>query len=463
MRMVANLVLTVSDLDVFFSILFMEELHDCWQYGQAFVFLFFFIVLGWFTYFWGVCYFGPKQRLRCMFLVKERMHSHPEEFRSTTVKEYKGSFILRDHRNFNSPDAKQVRVNHTFLARPEWYNTSRNATYADEVDEIRSFDEYNQLSEEHVKEFRLGMEMWGLLHVWQAVSISNARNCVDWYQGVPVVRLARYGFMAQPSPHDLAGLLNANAAYGFCVGITELFASIFMVSKYGAKTLRVIPLVLSAVSFTLCMANVIGDFPALLEEVQAEFDAHEKIKLENKVHRLNKLADIESKRRQQDQQIDAEYALKAKSNSDNPGILADKHQVAYDQARRKMSHSYEKALQAVDNEEIRLLEIQISGWRRKLQAEKDLLSGKTVVHNASANGGAVAWTRLTEKIEEWYKNEMEKLEDNVGDPGFAKSVKALEKERQKKMDAILGDNQNSSDDEDTEEQVATCSASQEPV
>merc|ERR1712232_450393 len=82
---------------------------------------------------------------------------------------------------------------------------------------------------EALQDFASAMSAFGLDHVWSAVRANNAQNCLEANQGMPILRLARYGFMSQPQPGDLAGLLNANGLYSFATGIAQLVASILMI------------------------------------------------------------------------------------------------------------------------------------------------------------------------------------------------------------------------------------------
>merc|ERR1712038_686969 len=74
------------------------------------------------------------------------------------------------------------------------------------------------------------------------------------------------------TPRDLAGILNANAAYTFCLGIQQLGFGGFMATSSGwpLPIEQLIPLSISSVSLILSMCNVFLDFSQMLTEIEHE-------------------------------------------------------------------------------------------------------------------------------------------------------------------------------------------------
>merc|ERR1712217_445313 len=101
-----------------------------------------------------------------------------------------------------------------------------------------------------VLEFESGMAAYKLQFVWDAVVAKNAWNCAELKHGLPFFRLARFGFMAQPTAKDLAGILNTNAMYSFCTGVTQLVLGAIYFWTYGFSFYTVLPL--SITVFSLC-------------------------------------------------------------------------------------------------------------------------------------------------------------------------------------------------------------------
>jgi len=69
--------------------------------------------------------------------------------------------------------------------------------------------------------------------------IKNAKNCTELQHSVPFLRLARFGFVAEPTPRDLGCILNASALYTFCTGIFQLVYGTIIMAVQGEVTLEV--------------------------------------------------------------------------------------------------------------------------------------------------------------------------------------------------------------------------------
>jgi len=109
-------------------------------------------------------------------------------------------------------------------------------------------------------------------HMWIMAQNKNMFNCMDMLHGLPLLRLARYGFMSVPLPTDFGGLLNANALYSFTTGIPQLIISILIAAMDVAPldATILLPLGISSASLVLSLANVLFNFPGTLAEVEGE-------------------------------------------------------------------------------------------------------------------------------------------------------------------------------------------------
>jgi len=445
LRLVTNLVLTISDLDVFFSVLFLKELQGCWKYGLQYAFLFVLIVFGWFTYLLAVCYFGPRQRFEVMKLVCDRMEKYPQEFTTPCFNEVDGRIVARSSSNFKEGVPHRVDFG-DFLSPVQEPQSSANK-FQDFTFQLLLDDE-DSSQKEKCDQFRLAMEKWGLAHVWGALAMSNAKKCLEVYHGTPFIRIAKYGFNPQPTVADLGGLLNANAVYSFATGIIQLISSVLMITNFGSTILRTIPAILSGVSFILCMANVIGDFPAKLEAIEMEEEQYKRIIAENGKKRLAEITANETRCTHLEEQIEKEYASKALRNSG--GQLTAAQEQMRETALGKVMVQREKGRTDADRKEMRLLEIEIEGWRQKLQNERDLIAGRKVVEQLHEGSEADNLRRLNRKLEMWYENEMNKLEEFIGTDQFVSKIEELRKRKEQQHGAIFGS--------DSVINIATCDA-----
>merc|ERR1719330_2207413 len=124
---------------------------------------------------------------------------------------------------------------------------------------------------EGLKRFQVGLSSWGLAHMWNSAEIKNAFNCVEMEHSMPFYRLARFGFVAVPTPKDLGSILNANALYTFCSGVFQLAIGTLVLNLTGQWDLGfLMPLAVSSVSMMLTLANIFLDFSAILVQLEGE-------------------------------------------------------------------------------------------------------------------------------------------------------------------------------------------------
>merc|ERR1719336_1917591 len=137
---------------------------------------------------------------------------------------------------------KGVMVNGASKLSP---NAGRNQT-----ETFASLEKKND--RDSLNAFKNGMGEWGLLHVWNYLDAKNAKNTTEIKHGTPFLRLARFGFMAEPTPKDLGSILNANAMYTFSTGIFQLMLGVLLVVMAGSWRLQMLlPLGVSGTSFVL--------------------------------------------------------------------------------------------------------------------------------------------------------------------------------------------------------------------
>jgi len=246
-RLATNAVLMISDLDVVFSGLFMKELLSM---GGINIYFFGVVVVGICTYLAGVLWFGPQQKYHAMTECMNMMESQPQLFE---IELKKGSAT-------EAPVTK--RLNRT---DPYMHPNGKDARNIQSFQDIASVFEDRNLTA-----FRSGMTSYGKSHVWTAVNAQNARNCCDMVHGTPFLRLARFGFFAEPSPQDLGCILNANALYTFTTGIPQIAFGVMIITTQDLTINVLLPLGVSSASFFLSLVNIFCNFAAILSELNDE-------------------------------------------------------------------------------------------------------------------------------------------------------------------------------------------------
>merc|ERR1712050_148262 len=118
--------------------------------------------------------------------------------------------------------------------------------------------------------FQQRLSNWGLIHLWTAAEAKNAKNCCERKHGVPFYRLARLGFMADPTPKDLGGILNCNALYSFTTGIIQLLFGSILMYEQGFMFQIIVPLSISGTSLALSVLNIYYNFSAVCMQIEGE-------------------------------------------------------------------------------------------------------------------------------------------------------------------------------------------------
>merc|ERR1719284_2008673 len=112
----------------------------------------------------------------------------------------------------------------------------------------KTFKACTEVGNEDLDGFQQGLSNWGLFHMWTAAEVKNAKNCCERKHGVPFYRLARLGFMSDPTPKDLSGILNCNALYSFTTGTIQIVFGALLMYEEGFDFQIIVPLSISGAS-----------------------------------------------------------------------------------------------------------------------------------------------------------------------------------------------------------------------
>lgn len=355
LRCVTNVVLLISDVDVFFSFIFMKELAIR---GGIYLAATFLVIGGVLVYFSGVLYFGPRQKNKVGKIVKKMMQSSPREFYS---------------KDFEVP----VTLDST--TKP-----GSGASYGAK--------RIAELTEDDSEEFEEAMAAYGLSALWDAAKSANAKNSCELKHGVPFFRLARFGFMSQPDPQDLGGILNANALYTFATGFIQLAMGGVMLALPDPEKLTngsnitdtsdpgqidqvprvsiwtLIPFTVTSVSFILSLCNMFFDFAGILSEMSMESRMADRIKTKNIKVENDRKAEAERALDDQMERIGAKFA-----NLEGADALLQKQA-----EERTANETYAMKVEQINKNSLQQLDIELTSYRQRLEMTKKLLNGRAV-------------------------------------------------------------------------------------
>lgn len=399
-RAVTNVVLMISDLDIIFSFLFAVQvmnLDGLLRFGVIVH------LVGVLTYLVGALYFGPRQKYRVVKMVREMMMKHPREFRSD-----KGT----------SP----TTVGMDSLLAP---NALRGPRFGDLTDDQEGFDQ-----------FKAGMAEWGLIHMWNYCEIKNAKNTTEVKHGVPFFRLARFGFMPEPSPKDLGCILNANALYTFCTGTFQLvFGAIIMAMQREVKLEIVLPLGVSGVSFLLSVANVAMDFSGILTAIEGERRLTEQVLQASDNERLAQRGRVEQRRDAELEELETKFK----------GRTGAADLVEKSKSKKEAMTRYQINVKEIEAQNLTLLEMELCQYRRRLESIKAVESGKSTYQpEAETLGSLQEFERATvplkknkERIEQHAAAQLNDLDPTCmsGDE-YKRAVAQIQDDKMVKLQAI---------------------------
>jgi len=400
-RAVTLCVLLASDLDVIFSVMFLTALHqsDGMENSQ---FFFGAVVVGLVTYFGGIALVAPKQKFKVVSLVQEQMRNSPNEFRL--------------------PNGELVTL--ASLVNPR-----------DKMNKM-TFDNL-QGDAEGVSQCATGMANYGLTHIWSACVIKNAKNECEWFHGIPFYRTASFGFMAEPTPRQLGGILNANALYSLCCGALQLaFGTVIMIQG-NRSSLVLIPFCISAFSLVLSIFNVAFDFSALLAQIDCEQRISDKIQRESEKDLQKAKDELKADFEAQVRNIKRQMS----SSMGSAGFVEGqkKENEALTMFQLKMKDLDDRAVETLRNELIQ--------YRRRVESIRAAMAGRQTSVDVENGGGAIDEYRESAAVLEQQKQEINKMAGeamaalkldmaSMSAEAYEEKVNQIQKDKRKRMDVI---------------------------
>lgn len=215
-------------------------------------------------------------------------------------------------------------------------------------------------------EMRLALSRYKLSHVWTFADRSNSLNTCEIKHGTPFLRLARFGFMAQPTPRDLGGILNANALYSFCTGIFQLaIGSLILAETSNRDMFILLPFGISACSFVLSACNMLLDFSGILYEIQNE-----------RMMAAEILDTLESQRKEEKEEIDKTFKEKtAEVEAQFLGKMEVTEIHEKTEKLNELSRSHQLALHEAEHRNREKLGLEITMYRQRLAFTKKATAG----------------------------------------------------------------------------------------
>jgi len=437
-RIVTNVVLMVSDADFIFSLLFMFSLFQTGQEDAMYLFFLMVVVLGVLVYFLGAVCIAPRQKHVIAKLVMKFLTDNPTE---CIAKDWykNGASFKQVEPGHLVPDGMEVTICRASPVYPQNDGSQRNPKICD----LDLSDPINR------EALRLGLAQWGLGEIWDAQERKNAWNCAEIKHGIPFFRLARFGFMSQPTPRDLGSILNMNALYSFATGAVQLiFGSVLLVTKFtsGDATptsqimMIVIPLGISTISLVLSIFNVVFDFAGKLADTECEKRMSDAILQKSAVELKNNKKKQERDHKRAIQKVEQDFREKLKVDPDSI-----KHGLWKDTEIQRLTQQYAMDTRTLDERNLTILEIELNGYRRKKNRVHQILMGKTVEVESQGKVDALqnameikeVHQRIENQITAWYRDGLAALADELADglsaTEYQRKSEALSAEHESKM------------------------------
>jgi hypothetical protein len=389
------IVLMISDIDICFSVLFAVQvlnLEGFWRYGAAIH------GIGILTYAAGVLVFGPRQKLAVVKMVKEIITRHQEQ-------------CLKPDNNPLTLNDKVGSIAHvTFAAL--------------------------QANEEDYEICKQGLANYNLMQLWAYCEAKNAKNTTERKHGVPFFRVARFGFVSEPTPKDLACILNANTLYTVSTGTWQLVFGAIVIALLGELRLKIlIPLGVSAISFLLTVCNVVMDFGHVLSIIEGERLVRERQMQKSESERVKAKDDVTKKRDQQLKKIDRDFQKRTGASD-----LVEKGKIEND-----VMNQYHLAIQVIEDRNLDILECEVMNYRERLHRVKMIDGGK--MHKSEKNDRENAVQEFREKlkpleeakrqIDEHADKQMSEVDPNAGTPEeFEAKMEKISSDRTKRLKVI---------------------------
>lgn len=346
-RIVTNVVLFISDIDIIFSCLFARQLFII---GGIYTFFLAVMGVGLLTYTAGIGYFGPRNKFSTVKQLLKMMSKQPQLFDGR----------IPDPRG--SGPGTQIMVTEDSDLDPA--NAARTGRHS----EGNTFKALQPDAEGYDK-MRLALSRYKLSHLWTFADRSNSLNTCEIKHGTPFLRLARFGFMSQPTPRDLGGILNANALYSFCTGIFQLaIGSLILAETSNRDMFILLPFGISACSFVLSACNMLLDFSGILYEIESERRMAAEI-----------LDALESERKEEKELIEKTFKGKeTKIEEEFAGKMEVTEIHEKSEKLNELSRSHQLALHEAENRNREKLGLEMSMYRERLAFTKKATSGAGV-------------------------------------------------------------------------------------
>lgn len=303
-------------------------------------YFFFTIMVGLVTYFVAICVVGPRNKFTTPKTVIKMMTTCREQFRFVD-----GPVDGKDYLDENMPCMKGQSRRATFKSLPR--------------------------DSDGISQFKVGLASYGkeFLAIWAYADAQNSWNVCEMKHGMPFFRLAKFGFMAAPSPSDLAGILNANACYTFSTGLLQLGFGGYMASLDWPPQLEIIlPLSVSLSSFILSALNLVLNFSAILYEISYEQRLVDEIEASSQV-------ELESDKRHEREARDARLQ-KAKKDWEAEADKSTGRQMAFDDLKRKIESDYDIEVGKLNEANSNRLVMELTNYRIRMADIKQAKRGK---------------------------------------------------------------------------------------
>lgn len=451
-RVVTNVVLMISDADVVFSFLFLYSLGEAGQEDGLYYFFLAVIIVGILTYVYGTLVLAPRQKRVIPKLVLKFMGDNPSECVTNDWMEQGQNRYVKVANGAAPPGFSGLAINKGMPVSP-----IQNQGMPHMSLKLADLDPTNK---QHSEALRLGLVVWGLGAIWDAQEMKNAWNCAEMKHGIPFYRLARFGFMAQPTPKDLGSILNMNALYSFSTGTLQLiFGILLLTNKFTSEDeldtsdimASTIPLSISFLSLILSVVNVVFDFAGKLAEAECERRMSDAIIQKKELTLREGRLKIENDHKDNLRQVEEEHkkrlaqiALSASASPDDVELVESSREaqtatlnLAKEKAQQTHVATYAMALNALENQNLTILDIELRNYRAKKQRIQQILLGLTpqVQNEAKAHAVEAALRiddvkqQIKNNITQWYEAELGKIAAQVVSEGGGMSAADLKQQK----------------------------------
>jgi len=299
----------------------------------------------------------------------------------------------------------------------------------------KKFGQLNPDDREHQKLFQEALCCWGLSAAWDSVERQNSWNCLERKHGIPFYRIARLGYMAAPTPADLAGVLNANAMYSLATGFFQIIFGCIMWYENGPDLFLFVPLGISGASLVLTACNVLLDFAGKLTEVQCEQRMAESIKNRNSAAQSARLETLKAEQEGKMADIASKYGA---------GHAA--HALQKQREEHEANVEFAFGMQKILDHYAERLQIEIVEWRKNMERNKRLLNGKPLPvltdpladPGGSQIGATQEWMDLIQQkqseIQQQANTALKALKPD--DPDFKTKIQNIKKEKAAQLEAL---------------------------